>query len=621
MKKTLIAGLVFSFAVLGSLSQRGFGQEAGIPGNQTQPQPGMPGGPGGAMPMGQPEMNQPPPLQAQQGAANEAAIASSGLSENAKTADNSVKVDKERISLDLKGIDINELFKILSARMSVTIVPSKNVSGRVNIFLNNLTFDNALDVILVSQDLACDKNGAVLNIMTNAEYERLYGKKYNEKRRMKTIKLQYAKPATVFNTLSQIKSDIGKLIVDETTGTIIMVDIPEKIEIMEKTAFELDAAPGIEIFDIKYAKAADIKTQLSSAITAGPGEMYMDERSSKLIISDLPEKMQKIRRMVKALDEASRQVFIEAEVYQLQLKDEFNAGINWEKILKGTSDVDFKGVFPTAPSFTPSPLITADYWSMAIGALGRDGYTASMQLLQSLGNTKLLSRPRLAVVNNQEARIMVGTRDAYITQTQSQGGDTVVTSESVQFIDVGVKLNVTPSINKDGFITMKIKPEVSSVKETITTALGSRVPIVETSEAETTVKVKDGTMIMIAGMVRDEKRDDRSGFPILCNLPLFKYFFGTNSKLKKRTEIVLFITPRIITGDEVAKVSQLQDLLPPDIVPDDTENMMIELELDKASFEGQRKPSDNILYQENAEAIKQEGMVDMPKMRGKRDVR
>jgi Flp pilus assembly secretin CpaC len=231
--------------------------------------------------------------------------------------------------------------------------------------------------------------------------------------------------------------------------------------------------------------------------------------------------------------------------------------------------LNLTGTFPVASSFTPSPLLTADYLKMVVGTLATDKYTATINLLQTYGDTKILSRPRLSVVSNTEAKILVGSREAYVTQSQSQATSTTVTSESVSFIDVGVKINVVPTINKDGFITMKIKPEVSSVRETLTTALGSKVPIVETSEAETVVKVKDGQMIMIAGLIKDDKRNDKSGIPILCNLPLLGTLFSTTSTLKKRTELVIFIRPRIISGVGMIPGAEPEKIIPTDIMPKD----------------------------------------------------
>jgi len=488
-----------------------------------------------------------------------------------------IKVSQERISLDLKGIDIIELLRILSLKMNVTIVPTRSVVGKVNIFLNNLTFDDALDVILISQDLAADKKGNIIDIMTSTEYERLYGKKYNEKRKVKVLKLRYAKPQTVFNAIGQIKSDIGKVIVDETSGLIFLIDIPEKLELLEAAVKDLDQPLQTEIFDLKYAKPADVKTHLTSVITVGPGEVYVDERSSKVVVSDLPEKMKKIRRIVKAFDEASRQVFIEAEIVQITLKNEFQRGINWEQLFtqKHAKNLDLKGSFPVNPSFTPSPTLTNAYLKMVVGVLSSDDFTATLQLLQSFGDTKILSRPRIAALNNQEAKILVGSREAYVTQTLSQAQTTTVTSENIQFIDVGVKLNVTPTINSDGFITMKIKPEVSSVRETLTTSLGSVVPIVETSEAETVVKVKDGSMIMIAGLMKEEKRRDTVGLPILSRIPIVGNLFSSNAQQKKNTEVVVFLTPRIITGEASSPLEERVKLIPADIVPEDMEEDII----------------------------------------------
>lgn len=533
----------------------------------------------------------------------------------AEEAANGVKLEKEKISLDLKGVDLVELFRILSQKMGITIVPTKSVTGRANVYLNNLTFNDALDVILVSQDLASERKGDIINIMTSAEYERLYGKKFNEKRKFTSVKLRYAKPATVFNVISQIKSDIGKIIVDESTGTILVIDIPEKTKLIEDTISSLDKPPDTQIFDIRYAKPADLKSQLSTAITSGTGELLVDERSNKLVISDLPEKMKKIKRLVKALDEPAQQVFIEAEIVQITLRKEYlRGGINWEKVFSRAIDgLDFKGTFPLAGTFTPSPLITAANLTMSVGSLTSDKYTATMQFLETFGDIKVLSRPRITVLNNQEAKVMVGSREAYVSQSQSQSDVTTITSENIQFIDVGVKLNVVPQINKEGFITMKIKPEVSSVRETLTTALKSTVPIVETSEAETTVKIKDGTMILIAGLMKEEKRNATTGLPVLAKIPIIGALFGSRESQNKKTELIIFLTPHITTGEAAVQDSEPEKLIPEDIMPEDMKEdfrRKKELELKKS----QAKPAAFTLAQDKTlKGMKEMKEIEKPK--------
>lgn len=481
---------------------------------------------------------------------------------------------REKISLDLKDVEIVELLRILSLKTNQTIVPTKEVTGRITIYLNNVTFQDVLDIVLLSQGLACNIKGNIYYIMSNAEYKRLYGKDYLEPRRVKTLKLTYAKPANVFNALSQLKSDIGKIIADEASGTLILIDIPEKLEALEKTIKELDQPLDTAVFDLNYAKAADAKTQLSAIITPGTGEVIVDERSSKAIITDLPKKMEKLSRIVREIDESSRQVFIEADIVEVTLSDKFQRGIDWEKVLsdRRVDGLDFVGKFP---------LTLAAYQKLTLGTLARDHYTALINFLETYGDVKIISQPRIAVVNNEEAKIMVGVRDAYVTQTLSQAETTTVTSESVEFIDVGVKLKVVPTINKEGFITMKIKPEVSSVKETITTSLGSRIPIVQTAESETVVKVKDGTMIMIAGMIKEEKRDSIKGIPLLSKIPFLRVLFSSREKENNRTELIVFLTPHLMKGDVALAGTEPQKLIPPEIMPEDVTSAIISKKIEE----------------------------------------
>jgi type II secretory pathway component GspD/PulD (secretin) len=324
---------------------------------------------------------------------------------------------------------------------------------------------------------------------------------------------------------------------------------------MEATIKGLDKPLETEVFELQYAATAEMKTHVDSMITTGTGTALVDEHSSKLVVSDLPGKMSEIKKIVKAFDKEPHEVFIEAEVWQITLRNEFQRGINWERVYDerrtwGLPDMDISGTLPVSPSFTPSPGLDTDNITLTIGQLAIDDYTATLQFLSSYGDIEIISRPKIAVLDNQEASIMVGSREAYITQTQSQGESTTVTSENVEFIDVGIKLNVTPSINEEGIITMLIRPEVSSVRETITTAIGSRVPIVETSEAETTVKIEDGKMIIIGGLLKEESRDDTVGIPVLSKLPILGWLFGSKATLTRNTEIVFLITPHLITGRE-----------------------------------------------------------------------
>ncbi len=445
-----------------------------------------------------------------------------------------------RISLDLKGIDIIELLRILSLKTGYTIVPSRDVSGRVNIFLNNITFDDALEIILVSQSLAAEKKNNLIRVMTSTEYKNLYGREYNEKKRLEWVQLQYANPVDVFEVLKQIKSDVGKVIADQTSGVIIMIDTDEKLAEMKENIKALDTPLHTAVFEFNYGKAKDVKTQVENLVSKGPGKVNLDERTNKLVVSDLPERITDIRKAVTAFDDETREVFIEAEIVQIILNREFRRGIDWEVLRDKLDTMDLTADFST--TFTGSSM------EVSVGAVATNKYNAVLQLLKTYGDTKVLSHPKLAVVNNEEAKILVGTKDVYVTQTLSQGESTTVTSESIEFIDVGVKLTVVPTINKEGFVTMKIKPEVSTVTNEIETQLGSRIPIVETTESETVVKIKDGNTIIIGGLMKEEKTDTTTGFPILSKIPVLGALFGNKYTQNRNSETIVFITPHIISG-------------------------------------------------------------------------
>jgi general secretion pathway protein D len=300
-----------------------------------------------------------------------------------------------------------------------------------------------------------------------------------------------------------------------------------------------------EIFEINYADVDSLQATVSKALTPDVGVVRADKRSKRIIVTDMPNKFDEIRTIIKEFDAKTKQVFIEARIIQINLDDEFNMGVDWEFLMRKATyhGLNIKGLFPIASTAT-------QYTSIKYGTLGTDDYTGTVKLLDTFGRTKTLSTPHIAVVDGGEAKILIGTREAYITSQVTQGETTTTTSESVTFIDVGVSLNVTASINKDGFVSMKVKPEVSSVSRTLTTSQGNEIPIVETSEAETTVLVKDGATMIIAGLMKDRSERTVKTFPFLGKLPILGSLLSSTADSKIKTEIVVFLTPHIVTGEE-----------------------------------------------------------------------
>ncbi len=479
----------------------------------------------------------------------------------------------EKVSLDLRSTEVNDALKYLATKGGLNIAISKNVAGRVNLFLTDVTIRDVFDLILRSNELAFDKQGNIYNIMTEAEYRTLYGRKFSDLRQVHTFRLQYAIPEQAFNLLDALKSEIGRLLVDEDSGSVLVMDVPENLRKMEESLATLEEGNTLRVFDLRYAKAKDIEERLKDELELKKlGSAKADERTNQIIVKTLPNRMKDVEKIIEALDRKTREVLIDARIIKVTLTNDSDTGIDWDAVFTNLKfhGIDSTGSFRTtttgtAPSEVPGvsrinippitnkkgPLGDVDFGDLLFGTIARDGYEL-FRYLQTLGQTRVMSNPRILVTENQEARILVGTREAFVTTTTTTGQTTSTTAEEVQFIDVGIQLNVTPKINADGFVTMKIKPEVSSVVRTLTTPSGNKIPIVDTSTAETNVMVQDGSTVIIGGLRKNEQQDTDKQLPYLSNVPIVgPALFKQRDQNHEKAELVVFITPHVIGGDKL----------------------------------------------------------------------
>jgi general secretion pathway protein D len=152
------------------------------------------------------------------------------------------------------------------------------------------------------------------------------------------------------------------------------------------------------------------------------------------------------------------------------------------------------------------------------------------------------------VLDRQEAKINIGDTIPYVVTTSTVTGNNVVTSEDIKFINVGVSLVVLPTIHEDNYITLSIRPEISSRTGNLETPDGNLIPIVNSSSMESTLVVKDGVTVILGGLRRDEYEETNKGVPYLMDVPLLGRLFQNRKEELRKTEIVVFLTPKIVTG-------------------------------------------------------------------------
>ncbi|MFA5272300.1 MAG: secretin N-terminal domain-containing protein [Candidatus Omnitrophota bacterium] len=462
---------------------------------------------------------------------------------SARTTKASGPDEPGKVSLDIKGMDIVDVLKMLATRSSMNIVIGKNVTGRVTLFLKNIDVWDAFEIVILSNDLAYEKKGDIVNIMSQRDYELQYGQRFQDKKSAKTIKLKYAKAQDVARSLNQLKTNIGKIVVDDGTNTLSIIDTPQSIKEIEAFIEKTDLPFETKIFHLNYAQAEKLNPKIQEIITKGVGTLRIDERTNKIVVTDYPAKITEISEVVAAFDEKTPQVLIDAQIIEIKPSDKFEMGVDWdywiEKYFRASTSLPIgtsnRMILSTA---TTTPTQPGDY-------------KAIIDALRTIGDTKILSSPRIMVMNNQEAKILVGTKDAYITSTVTQTEGNAVTAESVNFVETGIKLFVTPVINSKGFVIMKIKPEVSSAetKTIISQDKRTEVPIVTSSETETTVMVKDGVTIIIGGLRKDEHKKTVKKVPILGDIPGLRYFFSSTSDEINKTDLIILLTPHIMSGE------------------------------------------------------------------------
>jgi len=496
-----------------------------------------------------------------------------------------------RISLDLRNIEVTDALKFLSLKTGINMISTKDVSGRVTLMVLNVPAKDVFDIMLRSNGLAYTKEGEIYNIMTGDEYKALFGKKFADIREVKVFRIKYAIPDQVFTMLDALKSEIGRVLVEPDSGTALIMDTPDKIAQIEKTLSTLEQKNLVRVFQLKYAKAKDIEEQLKAQLDAKKvGTIKADERSNQVIIQTLPERMVGIEKMIASLDQKTKQVLIDSTIIKVKLSDQLDTGAEWEGLFGAATKygMAYAGANPfsvikpvetdTTNTFQSRNNYLTTTMNNQIGAYPFSGNTLNtsagqktgpgimhvgimdskrdldvlLKYVQTLGTTRILSNPKISIVNNQEAKIHVGERQAYVTSTTTTGQSTSTVSEEVTFVDVGIQLSVTPTINEDGYVTMKIKPEISSVVSFLDTPSGNKIPIIDSSMAETTVMVKDGSTIIIGGLRREDKTSSAEQFPFLSKIPVLSFFFKQQVKKTEKTELLVMITPHIVTGDVLA---------------------------------------------------------------------
>ena len=308
-----------------------------------------------------------------------------------------------------------------------------------------------------------------------------------------------------------------------STNTILIYpNSPEKLkeyqELLVKTFYLQNA-------DVKQVQNT-LKTLLKTK------DLVIDEKLNLILIRDTPEAIRLAEKLIATHDMAEPEVMLEVEVLEVQRSRLMELGLQW----------------PTQVTFTPlasssSSLTVADLRNLNGNRIGATIGKATINMKQDLGDANLLANPRIRVRNREKAKVMVGDKIPIVTTTTTATG---FVADSIQYMDVGLKVELEPDIHLQSDVAIRVALEVSSLGTQITTPSGSVAYQIGTRNANTVLRLQDGETQILAGLLNDEERGSGTGIPGLASIPVLGRLFGTRQDSHKKTEIVLSITPRLI---------------------------------------------------------------------------
>jgi len=419
----------------------------------------------------------------------------------------------EAKSVDYENVDVRDVLKHLAAEARINVIYGPDVSGPVTLHLSDVPFNEIFLTVLQVSGLVADQVGEnVLRVMSPA-------------------------------TLTKMRS----VSVNQT-----------------------------RVIKLKYSKAADLKAAVDAVRKAEgrQGALTSDDSTNSLIVTDTLDGIASVERLLGRLDVRPQQVMIEAKLVEVTLDKSLNFGIQWDYLsseqskMGGQLGTNLVGTLTSPSAGTALTKTPIDQNANAVAGAGAGGrgtgvflpsdrvfgaftfgritnnyfLSATLTAAASQDKVKVLSDPKIATLNGKKASINITTNIPYSTSNVASTG---VTSQQVSQISTGIELDVTPTVNADGRITIEVSPTVSQPSATVASAVVG-VPAVDQRTAKTTVLVQDGETIVIGGLITDSVTESVAKVPLLGDIPLIGWLFKKKSVDRRRVELLIFVTTRVL---------------------------------------------------------------------------
>jgi general secretion pathway protein D len=290
-------------------------------------------------------------------------------------------------------------------------------------------------------------------------------------------------------------------------------------------------------------------------------DVHVDEKLNMVVVRDTPDVVRLVEKLVKVADRPEPEVMLEVEILEVKRSKLLELGVQWPTSLSvlGQTATDTILTTPTGGTITSTAYtnvpLTASLLKHISSQTTLMNTAPSVTANKTDGDVNLLANPRIRVKNKEKAKVHVGDKVPVITSNVTSTG---VTSESVSYLEVGLKLDVEPQVYLEGEVGIKVGLEVSNIVQQVKTATGTLTYQLGSRNASTTLRLKDGETQVLAGLISDEDRSSASKVPGLGDIPLLGRLFSNHRDENNKSEIVLLITPRILRNIERAELADIE---------------------------------------------------------------
>lgn len=449
--------------------------------------------------------------------------------------------DSQIVNMNIVNCEVREVLTALADISNVNVVVDDSVEGKISIQLKNTSFENALELITKTKGLVYQKVNDVIIIASPREMGKGFGVVHY-------FKLSYANPNDIIDIVGVMFPDL-----DEEKYENIEDGSQIKSELATERQSNGKKASKFVTTDEKAAKSKENKQSDKKQKTEIKyNRIKIDEATNTIIFHGTTAEAAKIQKLLIELDIPYQQIALEAEVVAINKESTKDVGIEWSWELtpqwpdvqpeKATFVSDGKG--SDQPQVEPRKVTRESRKGIIQFGRTPEGYPyefyyqAKINALVSNGNAKILARPKITTINGKKAQILIGDRIPVLIDEVENGK----TKTTIDYVESGIKLIYTPRINKDGQITANVRTEVSSP----TLVPEMKAYRITTREAETTVRLKDGETMVIGGLMGSIDNETKRAVPFLSDLPVLGALFKNYSKTKTDTEVVIFLTSRVV---------------------------------------------------------------------------